>query len=50
VVLQVADATGLGLLVPREMVQSALNACSTHLTEKYPLGVRADSVQITMPV
>jgi len=47
VVLQVADATGLGLLVPREMVQSALDALTTHLTEKYPLGVRADSVQVT---
>src|ERR1700755_3382517 len=47
VVLQVADATGLGLLVPREMVQSALDAFTTHLTVKYPLAVRADTVQVT---
>ncbi len=47
VVLQVVNVTGLGLLVPREMVQSALDAFTTHLTENYPLGIHADSVQIT---
>jgi hypothetical protein len=29
------------------MVQSALDAFTTHLTENYPLGIHADSVQIT---
>ena len=29
------------------MVQSALNAFTTHLTENYPLGIHAHSVQIT---
>ena len=47
VALQVVDVTGLGLLLPSEMVQSALDAFTTHLTENYPLGIHADSVQIT---
>jgi hypothetical protein len=47
VALQVVDVTGLGLMLPREMVQSALDAFTTHLTEKYPLGIHADRVQIT---
>jgi hypothetical protein len=47
VALRVVDVTGLGLLLPREMVQSALDAFMRHLTESYPLGVRADSVRIT---
>jgi LmeA-like phospholipid-binding len=47
VTLQVADATGLGLLLPSEMVQSALNAFTTRLTENYPRDIHADSVQIT---
>ena len=46
VALQVVDATGLGLLLPSEMVQSALDAFTTRLTES-PLGIHADSVQIT---
>ena len=47
VALQVVDVTGLGLLLPSEMVQSALDAFTTRLTEIYPLGIHADSVQIT---
>jgi uncharacterized membrane protein len=47
VVLQVVDGTGLGLLVPSEMVQSALDAFLTSLTENYPLVIHADSVLIT---
>ena len=47
VALQVVDVTGLGLLLPSEMVQSALDAFTTRLTENYPLGIHADSVQIT---
>jgi hypothetical protein len=47
VALQVVDATGLGLLLPSEMVQSALDAFTTRLTENYPVGIHADSVQIT---
>jgi hypothetical protein len=47
VALQVVDVTGLGLLLPNEMVQSALDAFTTDLTENYPLDIRAHSVQIT---
>jgi hypothetical protein len=43
VALQVVDVTGLGLLLPREMVQSALDAFITHLAEKYSLDIHADS-------
>ena len=45
--LQLVDVTGLGLLLPSEMVQSALDAFVTHLTENFPLDIHADSVQIT---
>jgi len=45
--LQVVDVTGLGLLLPTEIVQSALDAFTTHLTKGYPLDIHADSVQIT---
>ena len=41
------DVTGLGLLLPSEMVQSVLDAFTTHLTGSYPLGIHADGVQIT---
>ena len=47
VALQVVDVTGLGLLLPTEIVQSALDAFTTHLTKNYPLDIHADSVQIT---
>ena len=47
VALQVVNVTGLGLLLPSEMVQSALDAFTTRLTENYPLAIHADSVQIT---
>jgi LmeA-like phospholipid-binding len=46
VALQVVDVTGLGLLLPSEMVQSALDAFTTHLTENLPLDIHADSVQV----
>jgi LmeA-like phospholipid-binding len=46
VALQVVDVTGLGLLLPSEMVQSALDALTTHLTENLPLDIHADSVQV----
>jgi hypothetical protein len=45
--LQVVDVTGLGLLLPSETVQSALDAFTADLTEHYPLDIHADSVQIT---
>lgn len=45
--LQVQQLTGLGFTLPRETVQPALDAFSGQLTQNYPLGVHADSVQVT---
>lgn len=45
--LRVTELTGLGFTLPRETVQPALDAFSTHLTKNYPLGIHADSVQVT---
>jgi hypothetical protein len=47
VALEVVDVTGLGLLLPSETVQSALDTFTDRLTGNYPLGIHADSVQIT---
>jgi hypothetical protein len=45
--LQVTDLTGLGFTLPRETVQPALDAFTGQLTKNYPLGIHADSVQVT---
>jgi LmeA-like phospholipid-binding len=45
--LQVTELTGLGFTLPRESVQPALDAFSKELTDSYPLGIHADSVQVT---
>jgi LmeA-like phospholipid-binding len=45
--LQVTELTGLGFTLPREMVQPALDAFTSQLTKNYPLGIHADSVQVT---
>lgn len=45
--LQVQQLTGLGFTLPRETVQPALDAFSGQLTQNYPLGVHADSIQVT---
>jgi hypothetical protein len=45
--LQVQQLTGLGFTLPRETVQPALDAFSGQLTKNYPLGVHADSIQVT---
>ena len=47
VALQVVEVSGLGLLLPSEIVQSALDAFTAHLTENHPFDIHADSVQIT---
>ena len=41
------ELTGLGFTLPREAVQPALDAFSSQLTKNYPLGIHADSVQVT---
>ena len=45
--LRVADVSGVGLLVPREMAQSALDAFTTHHAQAFLVGIRADSLQVT---
>jgi len=45
--LQVTELTGLGFTLPRETVQPALDAFTNQLTKNYPLGIKADSVQVT---
>jgi hypothetical protein len=45
--LQVTQLTGLGFTLPRETVQPALDAFTSQLTKNYPLGIHADSVQVT---
>jgi hypothetical protein len=45
--LQVTELTGLGFTLPRETVQPALDAFTAQLTKNYPLGIHADSVQVT---
>ncbi|HEX3547437.1 MAG TPA: DUF2993 domain-containing protein [Mycobacterium sp.] len=45
--LQVVSLTGLGFTLPRETVQPALDAFASTLTKNYPLGIHADSVQVT---
>ncbi len=45
--LQVVNLHGLGLTLPSEAVQPALDAFSNELTNSYPLGIHPDSVQVT---
>ena len=47
IALQVTELTGLGFTLPRETVQPALDAFTSQLTQNYPMGIRADSVQVT---
>jgi hypothetical protein len=45
--LQVTKVTAMGATVPRETAQSALDIFASTLTKDFPLGIRADSVQVT---
>ncbi len=45
--LQVINLNGLGLTLPSESVQPALDAFANELTNSYPLGIHPDSVQVT---
>ncbi|MBV8862874.1 MAG: DUF2993 domain-containing protein [Mycobacterium sp.] len=45
--LQVVKVTALGATVPHETAQAALDTFTASLTKDYPLGVHADSVQVT---
>ena len=45
--LSVQSLTGLGFMLPRETVQPALDAFIKQITENIPLGIHADSVEVT---
>ena len=45
--LTVERLTGLGFVLPRESVQPALDAFLKQMTENYPMGIHADSVEVT---
>jgi hypothetical protein len=45
--LQVVKVTAMGTTVPHEIAQTALDQLTSRLMQDYPLGVRADSVQVT---
>ncbi len=47
VALQIVSFNTLGFVLPKETVQSTLNDFTTSLTKNYPLGIHADSVQVT---
>ena len=45
--LQVYKVSALGAIIPHETAQAALNTFTAALLKQYPLGIKADSVQIT---
>ena len=45
--LQIIDFNTLGFTMPKETVQSTLDDFTANLTKNYPLGIHADSVQVT---
>ena len=45
--LQIISFNALGFTMPKESVQSTLDNFTANLTKNYPLGIHADSVQVT---
>lgn len=45
--LNVQKVTGLGMTLPRESVQPALNLFTDQLTKNLPMGIHADMVEVT---
>jgi hypothetical protein len=45
--LQIASFNALGFMMPKESVQATLDDFTSNLTKNYPLGIHADSVQVT---
>ena len=45
--LQVLKVTAMGAVIPHETAQAALDTLTSALIKGYPLGIRADSVQVT---
>jgi hypothetical protein len=45
--LQIVSFNALGVTLPKEAVQSTLDEFTSNLTKNYPLGIHADSVEVT---
>jgi hypothetical protein len=45
--LQVVQVTAMGATVPHEIAQAPLDELTSSLMQDYPMGIRADSVQVT---
>ncbi|WKG04444.1 DUF2993 domain-containing protein [Mycolicibacterium sp. HK-90] len=45
--LQIVDLNAIGLSWPRETLQPILDKFTAQITEDYPMGIHADSVQVT---
>ncbi|OBK68318.1 hypothetical protein A5653_14920 [Mycobacterium colombiense] len=45
--LQIVSFNALGFTMPKESVQSTLDDFTSNLTKNYPMGIHADSVQVT---
>ncbi|KKC05638.1 DUF2993 domain-containing protein, partial [Mycobacterium nebraskense] len=45
--LQIVSFNALGFTMPKESVQSTLDDFTSNFTKNYPLGIHADSVQVT---
>jgi hypothetical protein len=45
--LQVVQVSAMGVAVPHETAQSALDVFTSNLLKEYPLGIHPDSVQVT---
>ena len=45
--LEVRNVTGLGFTLPSESVQPALDAFTEQMMKDYPMGIKADTVQVT---
>lgn len=45
--LEIVKFSGLGFMLPRESIQSILDDFTKGLTKDYPLGIKADSIEVT---
>ena len=45
--LEVQNVTGLGFTLPSESVQPALDAFTQQMMKDYPMGIKADTIQVT---
>ncbi|MGB8405550.1 MAG: DUF2993 domain-containing protein, partial [Mycobacterium sp.] len=45
--LQVLQLGGLGFMLPHETIQPALDAFAAQVSKNYPMGIKADSLQVT---